>query len=328
MNYKQTNILVLVSALALSASCTQLIALASCSNLVDVKAQTPQQIIPQKSASVLPPQPSANVLANPLTYKIESYVSKVMEGNRTYGVALPPGYEENPNQRYPVIFLLHGGHGDPHDWFKEKRGNALMTLQQLYATGKLPPSIIITPDGNDRRGSSPYWDPQYIDGLHGQVSTAVGDELVKVVKDRYRTLPTPNFWAIGGLSSGGWGAVNVGLHNLDNFSILFSHSGYFRDKSGPQNSPISYIKTISPQAQKRIRIYLDTGKSDEELDEAQKFSQVLSQEKIYNVFRQFPGSHTWSYWREHLADSLTFVGEQFKILEIQHAADNLGFKKP
>ncbi len=307
MNYKIPQILLLVSVLTLF----------GCNYPQGVKAQ-PQPLL-------LPPQPSASVLEIPLTYKTETYDSQLMGGSRTYGVSLPPGYEESLNQRYPVIFLLHGGHGNPNDWFV-KKGGALITLQKLYAAGKLPPSIVITPDGNDKRGSSRYWDPQYIDGPNGQVSTAIGDELVKVVQSRYRTLPNPDFWAMGGLSSGGWGAVNVGLHNLNNFSILFSHSGYFKDSSGPENSPISYIKTIPPQAKKRLRIYLDSGKSDtEELDEANQFNQVLSQLKIYNLFRQFPGNHTWSYWREHLADSLTFVGEQFKISQIAHASDNLGF---
>lgn len=276
---------------------------------------------------LLPPQPSASVLAIPLTYKIEAYNSQVMGEIRTYGVSLPPGYVENPTQQYPVIFLLHGGHGNPEDWFA-KKGAALKTLQKLYTAGKLVPSIVITPDGNDKRGSSAHWDPQYIDGPHGQVSTAVGDELVKVVKDRYRTLPNPDFWAMGGLSSGGWGAMNVGLHNLNNFSILFSHSGYFKDKSGPQNSPIAYIKTIPDQEQKRLRIYLDSGKLDiEELEEARKFSQVLGKLRIYNMFRQYPGSHTWNYWREHLSDSLTFVGEQFKIAQIAHASESVGLNQ-
>ncbi|MBD2496003.1 esterase family protein [Nostoc sp. FACHB-280] len=275
--------------------------------------------------SLLPTQPNIDNLKTPLTYTIESYDSQVMAGKRTYGVSLPPGYEQNPQQLYPVIFLLHGGHGEPIDWFSEKKGQALKTLTKLYTTGKLPPSIIITPDGNDKRGSSPYFDPQYIDGPNGKVATAVGDELVKVVQQRYRTLPNPDFWAMGGLSSGGWGAMNVGLHNLQNFSVLFSHSGYFKDKSGPQNSPIIYIKTLPTQAKKRLRIYLDSGTSDtEELDDAKEFSQVLNQQKIYNLLQQFPGSHTWQYWREHLADSLTFVGEQFRIAEIAHAADNLG----
>jgi enterochelin esterase-like enzyme len=317
MNYKQSKILLLVSVLTLT----------GCNFFSSVVAKPPQQQDLQTTPSVLPTQSNTGNSATLLTYKIETYNSKVMGASRTYGVSLPPGYEQNPKQSYPVIFLLHGGHGTPADWFIQNKGQALKTVEQLYSTGKLPPSIIITPDGNDKRGSSPYWDPQYIDGPNGKVSTAVGNELVKVVQNRYRTLRSPDFWAMGGLSSGGWGAMNVGLHNLDHFSILFSHSGYFNDKSGPKNSPITYIKSIPTPAKKRLRIYLDSGVSDiEEINAAKNFSQVLNNLKIYNSFRQFPGSHTWQYWREHLADSLTFVGEQFKSAEIAYGdrATNLG----
>lgn len=303
------------------------LALQSCQYSQGAKAQA-QQELHRQTISLLPPQPSATVLATPLTYKLETYTSVAMPGNRTFGVSLPPGYDQNTTQRYPVIFLLHGGHGNPTDWF-EKKGSALTTLQKLYASGKLPPSIVITPDGNDKRGSSKYWDPQYIDGVNGKVSTAIGSELVKIIQTRYRTLPNPDFWAMGGLSSGGWGAINVGLHNINNFSILFSHSGYFKDKSGLENSPISYIKKIDPKATKRLRVYLDTGKSDtEEIEEAEKFSAVLSQLKVYNLFRKFPGGHTWDYWRENLSNSLTFVGEQFKIAAIAHSTDNVNLDKP
>ncbi|WP_392533852.1 alpha/beta hydrolase [Nostoc sp. C117] len=303
MNYKQSKILLLVSVLTL----------VGCNYSQRVAAKPGQQQDVQTTPFLLQKQAKSSDLATSLTYKIETFNSQVMGASRTYGVSLPPGYEQNPKQSYPVIFLLHGGHGNPSDWFLQNKGEALKTLQQLYITGKLPPSIIITPDGNDKRGSSPYRDPAYIDGPYGKVSTAVGNELVKVVQSRYRTLNNPNFWAIGGLSSGGWGAVNVGLHNLDHFSILFSHSGYFQDKSGPTNSPISYIKNIPLQAQKRLKIYLDAGTSDmEEIEESEKFSKVLKKLKIYYVSRQYPGSHTWQYWREHLADSLTFVGQQFR----------------
>jgi enterochelin esterase-like enzyme len=251
-----------------------------------------------------------------LSFKIETYDSRIMGKNRTYGVVLPPDYEFSPTQRYPVVFLLHGGHGNPKDWFEKEKGGALATLQQLYASGKFPPSIIITPDGNDKRGSSAYWDPQYIDGPNGKVSTAVGDELVKVVQSRYRTLATPDFWAMGGLSSGAWGALNVGLHHRNHFSILFSHSGYFRDKSGPQNSPINLVRTLNLADRQRLRIYLDTGKEDSSsLSQTRQFQQVLNQLKIKNVLHEFSGEHSWRYWREHLADSLTFVGEQFQLAQ-------------
>jgi enterochelin esterase-like enzyme len=315
MNYIQSKILLLFSVLTL----------VGCNLSQSVIAKPPQQQDLQTTPSVVPTQHNTSDSATLLTYKIETYDSQAMGASRTYGVSLPPGYEQNPKKSYPVIFLLHGGHGNPTDWFIQNKGQALKTVEQLYTTGKLPPSIIITPDGNDKRGSSPYRDPEYIDGPNGKVSTAVGDELVKVVQSRYRTLTNPDFWAIGGLSSGGWGAINVGLHNLNHFSILFSHSGYFQDKSGPTNSPITYIKIIPRQAQKKLKIYLDSGTSDiEEVHEVEQFSKVLNQLKIYNLPRQFPGSHTWQYWREHLADSLTFVGEQFKVAEIAHRAKNLG----
>ncbi len=312
MNYKQSRILLLFSVLTL----------VGCNFSQGVVAKPPQQQDLQTTPSVLTTQRNTSNSATLLTYKIETYDSQAMGASRTYGVSLPPGYEQNPKQRYPVIFLLHGGHGNPSDWFIQNKGQALKTVEQLYATGKLPPSIIITPDGNDKRGSSPYRDPEYIDGPNGKVSTAVGDELVKVIQSRYRTINNPDFWAIGGLSSGGWGAINVGLHNLDRFSILFSHSGYFNDKSGPANSPIFYIKTIPIQAQKRLKIYLDSGTSDtDEIREAERFSKVLNQLKIYNSFHEFPGSHTWQYWRKHLANSLIFVGEQFRASETANMAE-------
>ena len=74
-----------------------------------------------------------------------------------------------------------GATGIPKTGLNRRRA-ALKTLTKLYASGKLSPSIVITPDGNDDRGSSARWDPQYIDGPHGKVSTAVGNELVKVIQ--------------------------------------------------------------------------------------------------------------------------------------------------
>lgn len=274
--------------------------------------------VPSEVPSQSPlPQPVSP--ANPLQYQIVTYDSQVMGGDRTYGIVLPPDYDEQSTRRYPVVFLLHGGHGDPTSWFK--LGKALLVIQQLYAQGKLPHSIIVTPDGNDLRGSNPKFDPAYIDGPYGRVDTAIGDELVRVIQTRYRTLPAPAFWAIGGLSSGGWGAVNLGLHHLDHFSTLFSHSGYFSDSSGVENSPLFYVKTLPLHAVRQLRIYLDAGQEDGHyLYQTQKFHRVLNHLKIFNTFHPFPGGHGisgsedegWGYWHKHLADSLTYVGEQFQ----------------
>ncbi len=247
--------------------------------------------------------------------QLETYTSAVMAMPRTYGLCLPPTYAQKPQQHYPVIFLLHGGHGQATDWLKAEKGRLGQTLKQLYAANTLTPSIVVTPDGNDRRGSSPYWDPQYLDGPNGNVSTAIGKELVQVIQSRYRTLPAPAFWAIGGLSSGGWGALNIGLQHPEHFAVLFSESGYFSDPSGPQNSPLQLVSKVSPTLRKRLRIYLNVGDQDKHvLMQTTQFHQVLDELKIANTMQQFPGSHTWRFWRQHLTDALTYVGQQFQPL--------------
>ena len=118
--------------------------------------------------------PTTNFAGSDLTFKLASFKSKSLGTTRQYGVILPPDYQKNIHQKYPVIFLLHGGHDDARAWF-DKYG-IVPVLHQLYTSGKLPPSIIITPDGSDNRGSSPLWDPDYYDGPNGKVGTLIGSE--------------------------------------------------------------------------------------------------------------------------------------------------------
>ncbi|PSB28316.1 alpha/beta hydrolase [Stenomitos frigidus] len=272
------------------------------------------------------PDATAAERSTNLSYTLEHFQSQAMGMTRAYGVILPPGYRQHPHQRYPVIFLLHGGHGQATDWYK--KAAALPVIQALYDQRQLPPSLIITPDGNDDRGSSALWDPQYIDGKHGHVLSEIGDELVNEVRRRYRTKTQPQFWAIGGLSSGGWGALNIGLHYPQHFSVLFSHSGYFVDKSGPVNSPMAYVVSMSPMERDRLRIYLDAGKGDRRfLSQSRRFHKRLDRLGIPNAFHEFPGGHGlyganagWNYWHRHLADSLLYVGDRFKEADLAQRA--------
>lgn len=245
----------------------------------------------------------------------QTYASALLGQQRRYEVALPPGYADHPQRRYAVIVLLHGGSGDQGDWFDPHKGDALATLQTLYRQGALPPSIVVAPDGNDRRGRSRFWDPQYFDGPNGPMAAALGDELVTVIQARYRTLPAPRYWALGGLSSGAWGALNIGLKWPNHYSILFSHSGYVIDASGLANSPLVTLPTLPAARLRLLRVYLDSGSADARyLKEAARFHRLLDQLGVKNVLNVFPGSHSWRYWREHLADSLRFVGAQWSDL--------------
>lgn len=253
-----------------------------------------------------------------LNFQLETFDSQSMQETRQYGVILPPGYAQSPQQHYPVIFLLHGGHDDARAFYNKY--GITDVLHQLYQEKKLPASIVIMPDGNDRRGSSPLWDSQYYDGPEGKVGTLIGSELVQLVRSRYRTLDQPQFWAIGGISSGGWGAFNIGLRHLDSFNIFFSHSGYFTDRSGAANSPNSFIGQLPASDLHRIRVYLDAGESDTDLlASTEQFNQTLDRLDVSHEFHAFPGGHGitgadfgWNYFRKHLNNSLSYVGVQFQ----------------
>jgi enterochelin esterase-like enzyme len=254
-------------------------------------------------------------------FETVTYDSVLLHQKRTFALYLPPSYGQEPGRRYPTVYLLHGGHGKASDWFL--KASAIDIIDRLYRDHKLPESVIIAPDGNDRRGSSPFFDPDYVNGPNGPILKALGEELVQVVDKSYRTLPDRRFRALGGLSSGGWGAMNIGLHYPQTFSVLFSHSGYFTYRgtaSHPANSPTSLV-THLPQAQlKTLAFYMDAGTEDGEYHEAtQQFANQLQHLGVKVVMNTFPGGHGivgkdvgWNYWHTHLADSLSFVGLQFQ----------------
>lgn len=74
------------------------------------------------------------------------------------------------------------------------------------------------------------------------------------------------------------------------------------------------VKAISPIQRQNLRIYLDIGQNDKHsyLKQNQQFHQELNRLQISNVLNEFPGSHSWRFWRTHLADSLSFVGKQWR----------------
>jgi enterochelin esterase-like enzyme len=146
-----------------------------------------------------------------------------------------------------------------------------------------------------------------------------------VIKSRYRSLNDPQFWAMGGVSSGGWGAYNIGLRHLNNFHVFFSHAGYFTDSSGAENSPNQFIQKIPTAQLQMIRAYLDGGQSDPDLlASTQQFHQTLNRLGVANEFHAFPGGHGltgadygWNYFHKHLVDSLSYVGKQFYQAGVQ-----------
>lgn len=73
---------------------------------------------------------------------VETYFSEVLGANRSFGLALPPGYDEFPERRYPVLFIGHGYGMSIHDMV-----DMSLLFNELMSTGRLREMIIVYPSG-------------------------------------------------------------------------------------------------------------------------------------------------------------------------------------
>lgn len=157
-------------------------------------------------------------------------VSEVLQGNlpgdpveRMLPVYLPPGYDDAPTRRYPVIYVLagHGGSGPlmlaPAAWsesFPER-------IDRLIRTGKMQPVIAVLPDCFTIFGGAQYINSSAL----GRYEDYLLDEVIPYVDRSYRTLPIREHRGITGKSSGGYGAMVQSMRHPEIFGAVASHSG-------------------------------------------------------------------------------------------------------
>ncbi|HVA44789.1 MAG TPA: alpha/beta hydrolase-fold protein [Pirellulales bacterium] len=134
-----------------------------------------------------------------------------MGGDVSYVVYLPPGYEENPDQRYPVLYYLHASGGTPRRDGAEIVGR----LDKAVRSGRTAPMIAVMPNG--LRGATMYCDSR--DGKYPVESVTIND-LVPHVDATYRTIASRDGRAVEGFSMGGFGAAHLGFKFPEVFGVI------------------------------------------------------------------------------------------------------------
>lgn len=212
-----------------------------------------------------------------------------------YLVHLPPCYDEQPERRYPVLYLIHG---QSYDQFQWQRLGASETMDKLSASGEIAPFIIIMP--RDR-----LWEPPNID-LFGQV---VIDELIPAIDEQYRTLAVREFRAVGGLSRGAGWAVHLGITEWELFGALGAHSLALFDVDAQYSR--QRLAEIPPD--KLPRIYVDIGEKDRPniMRSALWFEQLLTDGNIPHVWNLYQGYHEEGYWRAHIEEYIRWYAEEW-----------------
>ncbi len=180
-------------------------------------------------------------------------------------VYTPPGYDQHRSQRYPVVYLLHGSPGRSPDWFAA--GGIAHQMDVLIAARLVRPMIVVAPDVNGKG----VRDGECLNAVGGpQVETYLNRVVVPSVDQRYRTVADWQHRVIGGMSSGGYCALDQGLRHQDLYGSIIALEPYGDPGSGGRaalgasdqaafdaHSPSHYVPTMT--FSHPVPVFLDYG---------------------------------------------------------------------
>lgn len=220
--------------------------------------------------------------------------SKAMGHDVGYVVWTPPGYEEKTDQRYPVVYFLHGAGGN------ESADSAGFSgrLAEAIKKGVLPPVLCVFPNGG-------------MSGYRGDVEAMILNELIPLVDKNYRTIPKPASRAIAGFSMGGAGATRLVATHPNLFCAAASWGGGAR----PNDTALADAATANAEALKKNRVAFLQIKGDRDRPEGnQEFAKHLDKLGIANELIVLKDTdHNLSLYYERSAESMMrFLGRQIR----------------
>jgi enterochelin esterase-like enzyme/glyoxylase-like metal-dependent hydrolase (beta-lactamase superfamily II) len=223
------------------------------------------------------------------------YASETLGEVRDVYVYTPPDYDSNPNQAYPVLYLLHGGGDDARGW--SLVGRAHLIMDNLLAEGKAKPMIIVMPFGQAvPRGGS-------FEELQTRNTPLFEEDLfantMPLVESIYRIQADREHRAMAGLSMGGGQTDHIGLNHLDTFSyigILSAGRGDFAERHP------DLVADPAATNRKLNLLFLGCGTLDALATEGmEKTHALLTKKGIEHVYWTLDGAaHTWVVWRSAL----------------------------
>ncbi|MEJ5224121.1 MAG: alpha/beta hydrolase-fold protein [Anaerolineales bacterium] len=256
-----------------------------------VPTATPVPFV-ESAAPSSPPQPVASCQQQPGRLQLGALEDPRLPKPMRYIVYLPPCYDQS-GLHYPVLYLLHGLGYAEDQW---PRLGIAETADRLVANGEIRPFIIVMPYnyGAEPPASDPFDD-------------VLLDTLIPRVDAAYRTLPSRENRAIGGLSRGGGWAIHLGVRQYTAFAIVGAHSPaiFYADNATLKMR----LLQISPEMMPRF--YIDIGDADQDLKPARAFEALLEDLNIEHTWRLNIGAHTEDYWRAHVEDYLRWYSAQF-----------------
>ncbi|MBQ2554799.1 MAG: esterase [Prevotella sp.] len=250
------------------------------------------------------------------------YDSPTLKMKRRMTIYTPAGYDKGGD--YPVLYLLHGAGGDEDAW--TTLGRAAQILDNMIASGRAVPMIVVMPNGNTDCQAAPgawsrgMYQPSFLASVN-QKPIATMDEsfpdIIAYVESHYRVKADKQHRAICGLSMGGWHsyATSRRYPQLFDYVGLFSAALSMSDDRNMSYYDLAKKDTKIQQqlaalfAAKPKLYWIGIGKTDFLYDQNTGLRRYLTEMGYPYEYVETEGGHIWRNWRDYLT---IFAGKIFK----------------
>lgn len=245
------------------------------------------------------------------------YDSPTLKMQRRMTVYTPAGYDKGKD--YPVLYLLHGAGGDEDAW--TTLGRAQHILDNLIATGKAKPMVVVMTNGNPNCQAAPgEWSAgQYIPsfyGYQGAKPAATMDEsfpdVMNYVESHYKVAKDKAHRAICGLSMGGGHSFDISRRFPTKFDYigLFSaglhvgttgdvRSDFYKHLQGNEEAK----KQLATLFKNKPKLYwIGMGKTDFLYKSSADLRRYFDEKGYKYTYLETEGGHIWRNWRVYLTE--------------------------
>jgi predicted alpha/beta superfamily hydrolase len=245
-----------------------------------------------------------------------SFRSHHLPDARDLIIYLPPGYEDEPQRAYPVLYMQDGQNlFDPDTSFiKGRTWEMREQADELIESGEVEPLIIVGIYNTGDRRLAEYTherDWQRGGGEAWRYGMLVTEDLMPWIARRYRVRSDRGSTGLGGSSLGGLVTLYLGLRYAHHFGKLavLSPSVWWNHKS-----ILGYLNERAPQIWERPRLWLDVGEREghrtlrdaEMLARRLKANGWIPGETLH--FERVPdGTHDEPSWARRVSPMLRFL---------------------
>ena len=231
--------------------------------------------------------------------RIKKYFSKVTNSWRQMYIYAPPGYDINANDKYPVLYILHGGGEDQTGWATQ--GKTDLIIDNLIAANKAKPMLVVMPDANIGAGG---FNAGGIESSLKMFEREMKESIIPFVEKNYRCYNDAANRAIAGLSLGGMHTLYTGINNTDMFAYLgvFSSGWIVPMMNNIGDAQYAYMKANTDKVNNNLKAFWISqgGKEDIAWKNGQIMNAKLDELQIKHSYTEYPGGHTWPVWRNNL----------------------------